>query len=366
MDNLLDDNTKTFIKYVGMPMILVGLCSNLIAFGIFSRSRFRKHKIAYYSKINLISHCVCLLIYLLYNIFLIHNIELRLWSNLTCKLFPFSYRSFVQLSSWIEILITYDRNNSIRRTSGFRINNKRTFLKLTFSSMCGMLLINSPNLAFQLLNSNQKNPHRSQLYLAYGFNETRFDRYCLARRELIVFRDVLFLIFGIYLPLCIMIYLSVNLFKDLLNNSPSSRSLNQPRRLFKRQVYYGLTIFVLNSLFVLAYLPFAIIIITITIHYFNSPIKFDQTSTSRYYFINAIHIFVLSFYYSSTFFINILLNRHFIIEFCSMLRELNILRGAIKLDGIKKIPECDETTLNRQTIVMPELNLKKPKNQIGK
>lgn len=339
----VSESTKNLIKYGSLPVILVGMVFNIAAFVVFSRRQFKNHKIAHYSRFNIVIHCVNLLIHSTFYYFLLRDVDIRQMSTLTCKLFQFVFRSFMLLSSWVEIIITYDRNNSIK-LNRFQIKDKRTFKRLTFVCVLLILLLNSPNLAFELVDSRTIS-NSSSIIKLLGVNETTIGsrKFCIAAPKVHFVRDFLLHTFGIYLPIVVTAYMNINLFRDLLYSTHMVNVNNQfkskvnyclfKRRIFKSEINYGLALFAQNILFLLTHLPFVItvLVIMLELFYFGKPL--NETNLKRIYFLKMVSLFSLGFFYSSTFFTNVLFNRHFKVELVSIIKRLFNSDKRVKFDA---------------------------------
>lgn len=363
---LINESIEKLVKFGSIPVIHIGLFFNIFSFVVFSRARFKKHKIAYYSRINVLTHCFNLLGYLVYYVFLLCDIDIRITSDFMCKYFQFFLRSCVQLSSWIEILITYDRNNSIRWANWFQIKDKKKFNQIIFVCVLIIFILNSPNLAFSLVDASFSSS--SSLSNLTRSNETVNRKLCLASSEIHFLRDMLSKVLGIYLPLLVMVYMNVNLFRDLLNSSknrPHLINLNDQSLMknkkkspfFKRELNYGLTIFTLNMLYLLTNLPIAIVMTIITLDLFSSPvIGINEENLKRIYTMNLFSMFLISFFYSSTFFVNFIFNRHFNKEIASIVRNHRIIACCVKKKLItSKIPDSDGSVLYESTAATKQI-----------
>lgn len=363
MEELLSPNLKKILNYVNIPTIFVGLLLNASAYVVFTRRRFKKHKIAYYSRINITSHCINLCLCLVYYYFLLHNIELKLVSNFMCKFFHIISRSCMQISAWIEILITFDRNNSIRWMNRFLIRDKRAFVRLTFVCAMFILVLNSPNLGFKLIDVEASN----QTITGNNYSVNHTHRYCVASSRIYVLSDILLKICGIYLPFVIITYMNVNLFKELQKSTTNQhiRSFNhqaimtsrlRKSRIFKKELNYGLAIFAQNVMFLMCFMPLAVVIHVTTVEYFigTGP---GHVNTSRYYFVNLVIMLAVSVYYSTSFLINIIFNRIFCKEFTTMIEQLKrqgrVFRRRGQFEINRRMLESDGTVVYEYTPSRP-------------
>lgn len=112
-------NLKTFFyninKYYSLPLIILGTIGNSITFYIYSRKEFQKTSTAFYFAYSTIIDTLCLFFGSLKR-FLegLNEREIRNSSNLVCKLTIYMNYSLVHISSWILVLISFDRLISSR------------------------------------------------------------------------------------------------------------------------------------------------------------------------------------------------------------------------------------------------------------
>lgn len=327
---LISEGTKNFIKYANIPIAPIGTIFNLIAFAVFSRKKFKTHKIAFYTKINLITHSLTLNVFFVHFLFLLQDIEPLLVSNFLCKFNQLLQRLFMHLSSWIEIIITFDRNNNIRMRNNSILRDKRSIARTITVTTCVIFLLNTPNLAFRLVdlqtmqNSSSYGRHSNISYLS---------KFCLSEPFVIILRDVFTQFVGIYIPCVSIVIMNVTLFRDLKDLSPSQPSTTtttrdkRERSFFKKEINYGMTIFALNVFFLITHLPMAIFTIAQTSgRYFFNFQQLTQTKIDNIYWIYSITQYILAFYYSMTFWFNLWFNKLFYEEFLLLLKEIRFMR----------------------------------------
>lgn len=316
--------TKQIAWFGNIPMVVFGLVFNQLALIVFYRRRFLHHKMAFYSKINVTSHTFNLSIYLFHLIFILNNREPSIESSFMCKFYPFLTRCAFQLSSWIELLMTFDRNDSIKMGNKAKIKRKSTIIKIVLWLVVFNLLLNSINLTFELHNTDEIKKAAMN-----GTNGTTFlIAYCASEPSVVIVRDVIAQTFRFLLPLVVMVFLNVRLYKDLMVTTSTSRRVsNQGRNLFlKKEVNYGLTLFALNVLFLITHTPMFVVLIMQEMSDYFLPTSLSRDYVDHVYFINLISMSMSSVFYSSTFFINIRFNRMFCREFFQILSELKSIR----------------------------------------
>jgi hypothetical protein len=96
------------ILYASITMVIPGLLMNAFNIALYKKGKFTRSMKFFYiwqSIFDLISMIVWLLLYTP----LVFNVDVSLFSNLTCKLSWFFRRFLGQLSSWSQVIITIDR-----------------------------------------------------------------------------------------------------------------------------------------------------------------------------------------------------------------------------------------------------------------
>lgn len=310
---LISKRTKQFIFYANVTIIPFGLLFNTLAIFIFSRPNFKSHRFAFYSRLNLFIHNCIHLVLLVYFCYLLFDVEVILLSDWLCKLKPYVVRVLFQFASWVELLITFDRLHCIRMGSNLRLNNqsKLNILKLLILIFTIILIINTPNFGFYLMDA----PLNNQTASKYGLR-----KYCSTQNNYVFLsRDIISQLMRVYLPFILSVTMNVMLIRVLIK----SKKKAQISRNMKKEYNFGLTIFALNTLFLITHIPLGITMGIATLRKYYSPLKFME-EWDGIYFSSMVTLYIVSFYYSLAFWINLKFNELFFKEFMLIIKQFKL------------------------------------------
>lgn len=214
---------------------------------------------------------------------------------------PYMIRVLFQSASWLDLLITYDRLRSIQLSIGparnlHNLNKHHTYKILALFALF-ILLINTPNFGFYLMTKKSMNQTAAAMYL---------PRMCQPIHPVLaITRDVISQLMRVILPFTLSIVMNIMLMRALV---ASKKRANISRNMSK-EYSYGVTIFALNILFLFTHLPLGIATLMHTIkRNFSSNFRKE---IDVIYFASIITLYVVSFYYSLTFWINLKFNKVF-------------------------------------------------------
>jgi hypothetical protein len=255
---LSNEESKNFILYGNVPMALLGLIFNFLLIVVFSRKSFGSNKVAFYWKLNALSHTLNLGYFLVIYAYTLEGVDLTIMSEFMCKVFPFFFCSSIQISSWIELLATYDRKNSVQSASSPKRKNAAGVLKIVAGFLVAILLLNTPNLAFYL-EIRAQNSSLIQGSINYSLPV------CTSKPTWRYTRDFLSELIRFYVPFVVMLFLNIALFRDLKESSNRKQRLlanqGQSRASVPKEIQYGLILFVLNIFYFVTHVPIAVVVI---------------------------------------------------------------------------------------------------------
>ena len=295
-------STLQIISYLRLLLILINLTGNVLNFYIFSRKKFENTIFSSYFRYDII----ITLFYLLNNIdsyiVLTWNIEIKLISDLACKLYRY-YENFVTpISHYILAFISIDRYLTIVYPKKFLFKNKISFhLKCCIGITVFNLVYYIPSLIYFGLDS--------------GANETTNDSFnnenisCSRRVVILNFLNVLN---DVIVPFSIMTIFTILLIKSIYESRKRARLLTSTQnRTQSKYIRFAVTSISVNIVFFILTLPF----------YLTFFIEFKDNLDSRI-FVDFL-LFVYDCQFGSMFFVIFFTNSLFRTELKSIIEAIH-------------------------------------------
>jgi hypothetical protein len=128
----LNQELIKFTYYINLIMCPTGLALNFISILVFNRKAFKKNTMGfYYTAISIID--IFLIVAAFINYYSVTtNQDVSLISNFSCVLMTYSNRITLQMSSWANVLITFDRLLCVTYRNKFAFMKKKKNLFLGF------------------------------------------------------------------------------------------------------------------------------------------------------------------------------------------------------------------------------------------
>lgn len=294
---------KSFLYYVNLIILPLGIVFNLITILIFNRKKFSKNTMGFYYSIVALIDILSLIMLFLFFFGISIDSDFVSISNISCKMINYWTRVFNQLSSWINVLITVDRLICIKYS-----NNRFVFLKnkfiLSLILLCNFILLcilNIPNLFYNLAPQSSQNTTATE--------QTVFK--CVAPASLATIRDICANISKLFLPFILMIISNIWLIRILVY---SKKKVKLESRM-KKESQFAFSLIAINIFFMLSLTPITVATILINI--------FQNQPTSRIFYAMTLTIFITTyisaFYYAMAFFVHLKFNKLFFREVCLIL-----------------------------------------------
>ena len=123
-----NDLVGKWIATIGLPsIIMVGIIGNVLAFLVYSRKFFSKTSCGFYFKAISISDTIYLVLFFIEFMALSLDIDLKVYSDVSCKLIWFLSYIPPTISSWIEALVSFDRMINITAPKRLLFLRRRKF-----------------------------------------------------------------------------------------------------------------------------------------------------------------------------------------------------------------------------------------------
>jgi hypothetical protein len=204
--------TETFLLYTSMVFFPVGLISNILMLLVFTRKKFHDTAIGFYhlvSKNSVTYHSFIYLFIYSFNIHIFYSSSFKIWSvvniivlvmafltyypnsigydwllisNLSCKFMSFILRYIVQVDSWMQVLITFDRYFFVAYPiTKYRQLSRRKYIALALVFICVLLSIaNIPSFLYTLTPSSSSTIVKGQIVNVVSISCTSSKQVVLA------------------------------------------------------------------------------------------------------------------------------------------------------------------------------------------
>ena len=281
----------------------IGFASNSLNILVCMRKKFRKETMGFYNPLISVFNILSLAMgYLSLYPVSIGNQNLELVSYYGCVLISYFGRVFVQMSSWLNVMVSLDRMISIKYLNTVNFIKQRKTLAcivgVLFTVIC---VINSPNLAFSVIRSQTNN----QTLVCSCTNSV-----------VVIIRDLIAQVMRTILPSLLDFVLNMILIHRLVQ----ARYNINIKRSMKREYKFSFTIVMLNMTFFLTHTPLLISIIYLNVlNYGQSSASVPTKTLVMAYFLYIVAAVLASCMYGSVFFVNLLFNPNFRREFHKMI-----------------------------------------------
>lgn len=313
MINMLDlvnsSESSPLEFYLNLLIAIAGLIANTISIFIFCKKRLnKKTNIGYLHSIL----CVYNACSLLSSVFISDIIVNQ--SNVFCKLLNFWRRLIIDLSSFQQLYITCILFLCVKHPKKFinLQNNRKTAIALLVMILF-LILTNTPFLFYEIKSATELNLTK----ISKGSDEAHI---CYASVGLASVAIISNIFIRYVIPLIVILALNL-IILDYFNSSKNF-FLRQGRR--NKPKNFLRSIFILNFLFFLAYLPWAILSILMIY------VEFDHSQNANINYRDKLIIFwentsiSLSYVnYMSPFFVHIIYNRIFKVEFMLAIKKIS-------------------------------------------
>lgn len=286
--------TSSFNTYFVLTSSFIGIPCNFLSVGIFWRLRRQKTNMGFL--------CGCqaavdafLLITMFFiirppSVFFSYNLPIQ--SDLSCRFMTFLRRFVLHISSWMPVLITFDRLTFVLygHSQRFKFMKSKLFLfGLILSMFVVIAIADIPNLFFYL--STAANPS------------------CTGSTGTVISSDIISIILRTYAPFVIMIICNVFMLGKILKKAAFKQS-----SLNKRENQFTLAIMAFDVYFFLTNFPLSIFYILYDINLYTGSLRAgvaDPLFVATYSLLNAICVNLSFVEQTLSFFMNLAFNKLF-------------------------------------------------------
>ena len=252
----------TFEKILTFTTFIFGLFGNIICFLIYSRKKFEKISVSFYYKVVSINNIIVVLQTLGYFTgYIINNdyIYIRHLSNIYCKLITYIEWVTLPISTWIMVIVLFDRFMTIKFNKRFKFLENFKFkciilISIYLASFCLYTPIAIDYKQFSYyFETNHTIDYKRYLYY-FETNQTGFVLYCHHKdyTQLVSITD--FIIFTTMPCTLMVIFTSLSILVIFKSRKRfKSQKLGENR--LKKDIYFALSSIILSFLYFATNLP---------------------------------------------------------------------------------------------------------------
>ena len=311
-------NLKTvqgqFGYYSCLLMGNIGLISNLLNIVVcMRRKKIRRVSMGFYNPLMSLFNILNMIFAYLYFLPVGMGLEsLFFRSDYHCILLSYLGRICVQMSSWLNIMLSLDRTISITYPNRFTWHKNRSLLiKIVLGILLVISVINVPNLMFEVV----------EVQTTTSENVTVITKSCTCKEPIIgVIRDSIAQLMRTVIPLVLEFGLSSVLIYKLIR----TRSNLSVQRSLYRDYKFSLTILMLNLMFFITHFPLFISLVYLNAMNYYHPSRTTTKSFVLASFLNILATVFATWMYATVFFVNLAFNKHFKNEFLVVLEDVRV------------------------------------------
>jgi hypothetical protein len=302
-------------------ILSIGITTNLFNIYICTRKSIFKETMGFYNPIMSTFNIFALIFGFIY--LYPQTNSLLVVSTFSCITISYLGRVFFQISSWLNVMCSFDRMICITYPKRFNFLKNKTILSLIALGIFAFLLVlNVENVFFDLIDHNQ-----TSLMSLYNIQ----IRLCSSPyKTLVIVRDFIAQFMRTILPVILEFCLNLILIYKLLK---SRRNLNV-RRTMQRDYKFAFIIVILNIVFLVTHVPLLVCVILLNSLNYSSPNGSISNNQIILNFLVTISGLLAGYMFTSLFFINLAFNRLFKREFYKCVGDLiDALRRVKSLFG---------------------------------
>lgn len=300
--NYLNQLGAHFNRYFLISSAAFGIPSNLVAMFIFSRLAHKKTNMGFLytwqASIDLAVLLITFFVARSSSVFL--PFSLANLNDSMCKFVIFARRYILHASSWMPVLITFDRFTFVLygHSRRFKFLKNKCFLVVIILIMLTLLaILDIPNLMFYLP-ANTSNPS------------------CMADRNIVLSSDMISIVLRTYLPFLIMIVLNALMVHKIRE---SSRRTFKQTAVGRREYHFTLATMTYDAYFLIFNFPLSVFYIFYDINLYSGAFT-DRLFAAKYSLANSAFINFSFCEQTLTIFMYVAFNKLFrneLIRFCT-------------------------------------------------
>ena len=295
----------------------MSFASNILNILVCMRKKHRKEALGFYNPLMSVFNILSTMFgYLSLFPMTIGGQDLQVSSDYACILISYMGRICVQMSSWLNVMISFDRMITISYPYRFKRIRKRDMLsKFVLGLLLAITLVNTPNLLFSVVITETRvfNATTNQSKVVNVAKACT----CKFSSTMSVVRDLIAQLMRSALPIVLECVLNTLLIYKLII---SRKNLTMQRSLHK-DYKFAFTIVMLNAFFFITQIPLLISLVYLNVLNYQQPSAVPSKNLILAYFLYIVAAVFASCMYSTVFFVNIFFNKHFRAECVASLSE---------------------------------------------
>jgi hypothetical protein len=299
--------TITFGQYSMIAVSAFGLLTNILNIQVSARKEMRKTAMGFYNLIISTLNVAYLILALFQSTYLTS-------SQYACILIPYFTRIIYQMSSWLNVMVLFDRMILIsykrRSNESFSpVFNVKKVSLIIVALMAIIFIVNVPNLLFHLDTQTFFNPLT---------NTTIVYTSCTSDLRTILLRDIIASVTRVILPLVLEVIINTILISKLLKftdykNNANLETTSLSMMSHEREYRFAQTIIILNVIYGVSNLISVITIVLINVYGYNQTYistMSDESAIASFAYVCA-NIFAIFINFDLIFLVNVITNKKF-------------------------------------------------------
>ena len=285
----------------------ISLASNILNILVCMRNKLRKEALGFYNPLMSVFNILSTMVGYL-SIFpgTVGGQDLQYSSDYACILISYLLRICLQMSSWLNVMISFDRMITISYPYRFKRMRKRDMLaKFVLGLLLAITLVNTPNLFFSvaIVETRVFNATTNQSVVV------NVARHCTCKfsSTVTIVRDLIAQLMRSALPIAVDFVLNTVLIYKLI----MSRKNFTMRRSLHKDYKFAVTIVMLNAMFFITHIPLLISIVYLNVLNYQQPSAVPTKNLIFAYFLYIVAAVFASCMYTTVFFVNVIFNKHF-------------------------------------------------------
>ena len=306
--NYFKNLTSVFEYYFNIISTSIGIPTNLIAIIIFARLMRNKTNMGYLY----IWQCTVDILVLLLILFVARGtttfgLNVYNQNDFTCKCFNFLRRFILHASSWIAVLITFDRFTFVLygHSNRFRfLKSKRNLTGIILTMLTIITVADIPNLYFSINKSGS----------------------CKADFAAKFSADIISIFMRTYIPFGFMLIFNILMIRKIFK-SKKLVVATQNSEFSRKETHFTLAVIACDVYFLLINFPLSIFYIFYDIYYYSGTFDVDPLLFNKYLFANAVFSDFSFLVQTLPFFMYLTFNKLFRNEFLYVLSRVTFVQS---------------------------------------
>ena len=294
------------VYYFVIVSSAIGIPGNLISMVVFIRLAIRNPKInmgllyVCQTAIDLNALIFSLLVFR-GSIYLYGYLALNI-NDSYCRAFAFLRRFTLHASSWMSVLIIFDRFTFVLYENRFKfMKNKLILSAIIFGVMFLIAIADIENL-FYYIDSSSKNPSFT----------------CTGSNPVTVASDIISICLRTYIPLILMIVFNLLLINRIFAKKRRASKVVHNSTIKRKEHHFTIAVMSCNVLFFLSKFPLSVFYVFYDLNLYTGNFKKDQTLSDVFNFYMNIFVSISFLDLTLSFFMYLAFNKLFLKEFCRL------------------------------------------------